>query len=124
MRIGSFVETHDDIMHKSPKPPQTYIDFVRQFPKLDVAWRAMTDAETEGPIDERTQRLIKLGISIGAMREGAVHSNVRKALAQGITREELMQVVALAASNLGMPATVAVFTWVREMFDRPLPEDT
>jgi 4-carboxymuconolactone decarboxylase len=58
-------------------------------------------------------------VSIGAMREGAVHSNVRKALAAGIAPDEIMQVVALAASNIGMPATVAVFTWVRDMLEAP-----
>jgi 4-carboxymuconolactone decarboxylase len=102
-------------MPKPPKPPRTYVEFVRRFPKLDVAWRAMAEAEQEGPLDERTQRLVKLAISIGAMREGAVHSNVRKALALGITSDEIMQVVALAASNVGMPGTVAVYTWVRDM---------
>ena len=77
----------------------------------------MAEAEQEGPLDERTQRLVKLGISIGAMREGAVHSNVRKALAIGVTSEEIMQIVALAASNLGMPATVAVYSWVRDILE-------
>jgi 4-carboxymuconolactone decarboxylase len=104
-------------MPKPPTPPKTYVEFVRQFPKLDVAWRAMSDAETEGPLDERAQRVVKLAISIGAMREGAVHSNVRKAIALGITRDEIMQVVALAASNIGMPATVAVYTWVRDILE-------
>jgi alkylhydroperoxidase/carboxymuconolactone decarboxylase family protein YurZ len=106
-------------MANVPKPPKTYVDFIRHFPKLDVAWRAMGDAEKDGPLDERTQRLVKLGISIGAMREGAVHSNVRKALALGIGRDEILQIVALAASNLGMPSTVAVFSWVRDVLDAP-----
>jgi alkylhydroperoxidase/carboxymuconolactone decarboxylase family protein YurZ len=46
------------------------------------------------------------------MREGQVHSNVRKALAMGVEREAIEQVVALAAGTLGMPSTVAVFSWV------------
>lgn len=104
-------------MSKPPKPPKTYVDFVRSFPKLEVAWRAMSDAESDGPIDERTRRLLKLAISIGAMREGAVHSNARKALAAGISPEELWQIVALAASNLGLPATVAVYTWIRDIVE-------
>ncbi|MBC8144474.1 MAG: carboxymuconolactone decarboxylase family protein [bacterium] len=111
-------------MAKPPKPPKTYVEFVRQFPKLDVAWRAMSDAESEGPIDERARRLIKLAISIGAMREGAVHSNVRKALAQGITREELKPLDALAASNICMPATVAIYTWIRDVTEAPPIEGT
>ena len=58
---------------------------------------------------------MKLGIAIGARQEGAVHSSVRKALALGITPEELEQVVALAAGTLGMPATVAAYCWVRDV---------
>lgn len=69
----------------------------------------------EGPIDDRTRRLIKLGIAMGAMREGAVHSSARKALGLGITTAELHQVVALAASLIGLPSTVAVWTWVRDV---------
>jgi len=51
---------------------------------------------------------------LGALREGAVHANVRKALAAGISREEIEQVIALAGGTLGLPATVAVFSWVQD----------
>jgi 4-carboxymuconolactone decarboxylase len=104
----------EEIMAKLPKPPRRYVEFVSRYPKLDVAWRAINDAGQEGPLDERVQRLAKLALAIGAMREGAVHSNVRKALTIGITREEIEQVVALAAGTLGMPSTVAVFSWVTD----------
>lgn len=101
-------------MSKMPPPPARYGEFVKRYPKLEVAWRAINEEGEEGPLDERTQRLVKLGIAIGAMREGAVHANVRKALAMGITMEEIEQIVALAAGTLGMPSTVAVFSWVRD----------
>jgi alkylhydroperoxidase/carboxymuconolactone decarboxylase family protein YurZ len=58
--------------------------------------------------------LVKLGIAIGAMREGAVHSSVRKARAAGASAAEMQQVLALAATTIGFPATVAAFTWVRD----------
>jgi len=60
-------------------------------------------AGEDGPLDDRTVRLVKLGIATGAMREGAIHSSVRKALAQGITPAEIEQVIGLAAGTLGMP---------------------
>ena len=97
-----------------PKPPRTYEEFSETFPALRRAWDLLGDAAKEGPLDDKTARLIKLGIAIGAMREGAVHSSARKALALGATREELNQVVALAASILGLPSTVAVWTWLRD----------
>ena len=102
---------------RSRRPPATYRSFIEKYPELGRAWDAMRRAEGAGPLDERTQRLIKLGIALGAMREGGVHSAVRKAGAAGITREEIDQVIALAASTLGMPATVAVYSWVRDELD-------
>jgi alkylhydroperoxidase/carboxymuconolactone decarboxylase family protein YurZ len=101
-------------MKGTPKPPQTYQDFVARYPKIAAAWEALSEAGQEGPLDDRTERLIRLAVAIGALREGAVHANVRKALAGGISAAEIDQVVALAAGTLGLPATVAVFSWVRD----------
>lgn len=111
-------------MSTTQAPPKTYKKFVAAHPELGKAWQLMREAEAQGPLDDKTARLIKLGIAIGAMREGAVHSNVRKALAAGITPEELEHVVALAASTLGMPATVAVFSWVHDVLDASAPPDS
>ncbi len=101
-------------MSVSP-PPKMYQRFVRRYPKLSQAWDLMAEQGQEGPLDGKTVRLVKLGIAIGAMREGAVHSNVRKGEAIGITTEEMEQVVALAASTLGLPATVAAFSWLQDV---------
>lgn len=98
---------------KLPDPPATYTSFVARFPKLGQAWDLVHEAGSAGPIDERTCRLLKLALAAGAMREGAVHSAVRKARALGITEEEIEQVVALAAGVLGFPSTVAIFSWIR-----------
>ncbi|MBS1767056.1 MAG: carboxymuconolactone decarboxylase family protein [Acidobacteria bacterium] len=101
-------------MSQLPEAPKTYRDFIARFPKLGEAWESLAEAGQQGPLDAKTQRLLKLAVAIGAMREGSVHSSARKALAAGITREEMDQVVALAAGTLGMPATVAVWSWIRE----------
>ena len=69
-------------------------------------------------MNEKTVRLIKLAIAVGAKQRGAVSSSVRKGLAMGITFEEMEQVVALAASTLGMPATVAAWGSIREAKDK------
>ncbi len=99
---------------KMPKPPRSFDEFSQTFPTLRKAWDILGEGAKEGPLDDRTARLIKLGVAIGAMREGAVHSSARKALALGITKEELNQVVALASSIIGMPSAVAVWTWLRD----------
>jgi 4-carboxymuconolactone decarboxylase len=101
-------------MRGTPKPPETYEAFVRRYPRIGRAWEELAEAGKDGPLDVRTARLVKLALAIGALREGAVHANVRKALAAGIPAAEIEQVVALAAGTLGLPATVAIFSWVRD----------
>ena len=102
-------------MDRFPEPPDTYRAFVERFPAIGQAWEAIGRAGRQGPLDEKTARLIKLAVAIGALREGAVHASVRKALAQGITPAEIEQVLALAAGTLGLPATVAAFSWVADL---------
>jgi alkylhydroperoxidase/carboxymuconolactone decarboxylase family protein YurZ len=95
-----------------PPPPETFTEFGDRYPGLLDAWELIGKAGRDGPIGESTARLVKLGVAIGAMREGAVHASVRKALAMGISPEALEQVVALAAGTVGLPAAVAAFTWI------------
>ena len=102
-------------MSDFPKPPRTHDEFVSTFPELAEAWQAVGAAGKEGPLDRKTCRLIKLALAMGAGQEGAVHASVRKGLAMGITREELFQVVRLAAGTVGFPQTVAVFTWIDDL---------
>jgi alkylhydroperoxidase/carboxymuconolactone decarboxylase family protein YurZ len=105
-------------MRPGPRPPKTYEAFVKRYPKMAQAWERIAEAGSEGPLDEKTIRLVKLAVSIGALREGAVHASLRKALSMGITREEIEQVIALAGGTLGLPATVAVYSWIRDGLPR------
>ncbi len=101
-------------MSNASRPPKTYREFIGRYPKLGKAWDLIGEAGEEGPLDARTRRLVKLGVAMGAMRTGAVRSGVRKAADLGISREEVEQVVALAAGTIGMPSAVACFTWIEE----------
>ncbi len=100
---------------REPKPPATHREFVSAFPEVGRAWERASRAALKGPLDERTARLVKLAVAIGAMREGAVHSGVRKARAAGVTAAEMDHVLALAATTIGFPSAVAAFTWVRDL---------
>lgn len=101
-------------MDNTPKPPEAFQAFNHRYPKIGQAWELITQAGQEGPLDAKTARLVKLAISIGALREGAVHAGVRKALGAGASVAEIEQVVALAASTIGFPSSVAAFSWVRD----------
>ena len=105
-------------MQEAKQPPKRYRDFVARYPKLGDAWEAIHEAGAAGPLDPRTQRLIKFAVAIGALREGAAHASVRKALDQGISQQELEQVVALAAGTLGLPSTVAAYSWVLDVVEK------
>ena len=101
-------------MSELPKPPPTFNAFTGRYPRLAEAWQRIAEEGREGPLDAETARLVKLGIAIGAMREGSVHSSVRKAHARGISPEAMEQVVALAAGTIGLPSAVAVWTWIHD----------
>lgn len=100
--------------------PNIYQSFRDRYPTVA---RALDDlgraSETAGPLDLATQRLVKLGIAVGASAEGAVRSNVRKALDQGATTEDIQHVVALAITTIGFPAAIAALGWVDEVLDAP-----
>lgn len=102
-------------MSDLPKPPETHHDFTDTFPEVARAWEGIGAAGKVGPLDEKTCRLVKLALAMGAQQEGAVHASVRKGLAMGITREELNQVVVLSAGTLGFPQTVAAYTWIKDL---------
>lgn len=101
-------------MSTRSKAPAVHEAFVRRFPRLGQAWDLASEEGATGPLDSKTQRLLKLAVAVGALREGAVRSGVRKARDAGASSEEIEQVVALAASTIGLPSTVAVWGWTRE----------
>ena len=89
-------------------------------------WKAYQDlgesCNNAGPLDEKTLRLIKLALAIGAKSEGAVHSHARRALKLGITREELQQVALLAVTSIGWSASMAALSWIQEVIDKGTAE--
>jgi len=66
-----------------PKPTE---ELQKLYPAV---WQAFNELGTRcheaGPLDDRSRRLVKLALSIGAGLEGATHSAVRNANQVGIT---------------------------------------
>lgn len=88
-------------------------------PNLWKAYQELGAACAEaGPLDQRTQRLVKLALAIGRGSEGAVHSHVRRGLDQGLSADELRHVALLATPTLGFPAAVAALTWIRDLVEK------
>ncbi|MCZ7649711.1 MAG: carboxymuconolactone decarboxylase family protein [Thermoanaerobaculia bacterium] len=100
------------------KPPKRYREFVDRFPGLGAAWETIHAAGEAGPLEPRTQRLVRVAVAMGAMREGAVRSGARKALDQGLALDELEQLVPLAAATIGLPSAVACWSWMRDALEK------
>ena len=98
--------------------PDVYQHFERAFPQVHAAHQELARACYEGgPLDERTARLVKLGIAIGAQAEGAVRSHARRALGEGESPEEVRHVGLLALTTIGFPHTIAGLSWIEEVIE-------
>lgn len=96
--------------------PEVYEQFREDFPTIAEAQDAVAAAvAASGSLDERTVRLVKLGIAIGALAEGAVRSNARRAIAAGASPDEVRQVALCAITTRGFPAAVAALGWIDEV---------
>ena len=96
--------------------PKVYQQFQERFPEVLQRFNQLGIATREaGPLVEKTQDLIKLGIAAGANSRGGVMSNTRKAIAAGATVEEVEHAVLLAMTTTGFPNTIAALSWVQEV---------
>lgn len=99
--------------------PKPYENFSKQFPEILSHYQQLGKAcRASGPLSEKCQDLIKLGISIGANSKGAVMSSVRKALSSGATSEEIIQAVLLSLTTTGFPNMIAAMDWVNAVLEK------
>jgi alkylhydroperoxidase/carboxymuconolactone decarboxylase family protein YurZ len=99
--------------------PDVLAEFAGEYPLVWSAYNRLGNASAEaGPLDEKTQRLVKLAIAIGAQRQGAVHSHTRRGLAAGCTPEELVHVGVLAITTIGWPGAFAAICWIKNIIAR------
>ncbi|MCH8290884.1 carboxymuconolactone decarboxylase family protein [Candidatus Poribacteria bacterium] len=101
------------------KLPNFLENVIEEYPDV---WKAYQDlgkaSNNAGPLDDKTVRLIKLALAIGAKSEGSVHSHTRRALRQGITHEELQQVALLAVTSIGWSSSMAALSWIQDVINR------
>ncbi len=98
------------------KLPERFTTFMSEHPELAEAYEALGKAvKGAGPLDKKSQALVKLAIAIGAGLEGGTHSAARKALDAGCTREELRHAAILATTTIGFPAMMKGLSWVEDV---------
>jgi alkylhydroperoxidase/carboxymuconolactone decarboxylase family protein YurZ len=89
-----------------------------EYPEVWQRYQSLGEACAEaGPIRDEQARLVKLALAVGSGSEGAVHSHVRRARAEGIDREALRHVALMAVPTLGFPAAMAALTWINDILD-------
>ena len=99
--------------------PEIYKEFQQQFPELAQSHDELAiKCLNWGPLDEKTKRLVKLGIAIGLNSEGAVRSHTRQALEGGVSATELRHAVLLAFATAGFPMMIAAMKWVNEVIEK------
>ncbi|NOY53318.1 MAG: carboxymuconolactone decarboxylase family protein [Deltaproteobacteria bacterium] len=96
--------------------PAPYKRFQQDYPEVNRAYSDFARACHEaGPLDERSRRLVKLGIAVGLCSDGAVKSHARRALSIGISADEIRHAVLLGMSTTGFPRSIAALEWVEEV---------
>ena len=99
--------------------PEIYKNFTEQFPEVFNDYKKLgTSCRDAGPLDEKIQNLVKLGIAIGENSRGGVMSHTRKALETGATAEEITHAVLLATTTTGFPKMMAAMSWANEVLQK------
>jgi 4-carboxymuconolactone decarboxylase len=96
--------------------PEVYKDFIKQYPDVNKSYDSLANiCHKSGPLDKKTRRLIKLGVSIGLNSEGGVKSHARRAIEEGCTPDEVRHAVLLSFTTVGFPIMIAAYGWVEEV---------
>jgi alkylhydroperoxidase/carboxymuconolactone decarboxylase family protein YurZ len=99
--------------------PPLVQDVVARYPRIWDAFNRLGDCTAKaGPLNEKTQRLVKLAIAVGGGLQGAVHSHVRRGLAEGITADEMRHVALLAITTIGWPSAIARLSWMEDILSQ------
>ncbi len=99
--------------------PKPFMNFKENFSDVHQQYEQLAKACREhGPLDQKSQDLVKLGIAIGQNSKGGVMSNTRKALASGATADDIHHAVLLSLTTVGFPAMIAAMGWVGEVLEK------
>ncbi len=99
--------------------PKIYEKFSGKFPEVLKDFKQLGQTcRAAGPLDQKVQDLVKLGIAVGANSRGAVMSSTRKALDAGAGAEEIAHAVLLSLTTTGFPNMIAAMGWIDEVLNK------
>ena len=98
------------------KIPVRFQEFTKKYPQVATAYEGLAgECRHSGPLSERDQALVKLGIAAGSHMEGSVRSQTRKALDLGIQPDEIRHAVILSLISIGFPRMMAALAWTEDI---------
>ena len=98
------------------KVPERFRIFCERHPGVASAYENLAaECRKAGTLGAREQALARLGIAIGSQVEGAVRSQVRKALDAGLTPDEIRHAMTLSLTTIGFPRMMAALTWAEDL---------
>jgi alkylhydroperoxidase/carboxymuconolactone decarboxylase family protein YurZ len=98
--------------------PEPFRRFLTRYPEVEKAHMELSlVVNRQGPLDERSRRLLRLGVAIGTQSLGGVKSQARRALQEGFTPDELRHAALLAMPTVGFPAMIAAAEWIDQVLE-------
>jgi len=93
--------------------PKHYLSIKERFKEYGQAIDQLGNAVRHaGPIDDKTSHLIQMAAAAAIRSEGGVHSQARRAVEAGASREEVYHALILLTSTIGFPNVAAAISWV------------
>jgi AhpD family alkylhydroperoxidase len=98
--------------------PKKLDDFKTQFPDIWSAYERLRNAsDREGPLEDKTVELIKIGISTAMEHEGGVVAHASQARKAGASDEEIYQAILTATSLCGFPAVLGAMSTAKKFLE-------
>jgi len=98
--------------------PEKFRIFCERHAGVAAAYENLAaECREAGPLSAKDQALMRLGVAVGSQVEGAVRSQVRKALDAGLVPDEIRHAIMLSLTTIGYPRMMAALTWVEDLID-------
>jgi 4-carboxymuconolactone decarboxylase len=98
------------------KIPLRFQEFTKAYPQVATAYESLAgECRHSGPLSERDQALVKIGIAAGAQIEGLVLSQVRKGLDLGVQPDEIRHAILLSLPSIGFSRMMAALIWAEDV---------
>ena len=96
--------------------PKYYSNLKKRYPNVAQSFdKFASECAKAGPLDKKTQKLIKLGTAVGIGSEGDVQNLAIQALAGSASSDEIRHAVLLSATTVGFPRMIVALQWVEEV---------